>query len=280
MQGGCLCTASSTLLVSGAIQLVTAASFFYAGRTISRETRTTHRGAMRAFVTWWSGVGTYLLLEGVLTIVAATATVPLAILVGSRYLGYVAIAAGLWGLTYYVLFLWTGRAALRWPLAALFTLLVISLIGILAANRPIGVDVERWLVLLRFETPVRGPFYTATLAGFALPPILASIGYLSLWRRATTRHQRYRIALVSLSIILYLGSGLVVRLGTNDWLMFVNLTVVGLGTAFAVLFAYHPPRAIHAWLGLGQSDPYTPRTQADQRRLKQEAFAQRCRELV
>lgn len=192
-----------------------------------------------------------------------------------RYVGYVAIGTGLWGITYYVYFLWTGRADARLPIGAFFAAMALALIAYLVAHRPVGVDVETWLVLLRFDQPVRGPLYSLILAGFALPPIVASVGYLSLLPKTPRREQRYRIALVSVSIILYLGSGLVVRLGTSDRLMFVNLTLFGLGTALAALWAYHPPSMLRAWLA---REPDRARVAA--RVPQQGSFSQRCHELI
>lgn len=267
--------------MSGAVQLIGAASFLYAGRAVRSEMRQTAApSAGAAFAVWWSAIGAYLAIEGAMTIAGAlgyTALVPWLVV---RYLGYVLIGAGLWGLTYYVAFVWTGRQGLRVPLAVLFAALSATLIGYFVTRRPLSVVAQDWLVGFTFAAEPTGPLYTAILTGFALPPIAAAFGYLSLWSRTQRRDQRYRIALVSVSIILYLGSGLVVRLGTNDFLMFVNLALFGLGMAAAVLLAYRPPRAIRAWLGIGATG-YRPQDEREKERmLRREALARRCRDLV
>jgi uncharacterized membrane protein len=89
-----------------------------------------------------------------------------------------------------------------------------------------------------------GRLYQAVYVAVGVPPLLAGLAYLSLLFRVKEPIQRYRVALVGGSILLWVGSGLVARLSGSGLAAFLTLAVVGLGAAIAVLLAYHPPRAI------------------------------------
>lgn len=260
------------------VQLATSTAFLTVGRALGRGDRKgAERGAALAFRTWWTGIGAALAMEGLVTLLAAAGTLPVTMLVSVRYAGIVLVGAGFWGLTYYVSYLWMGRAGLRVPLAVLFGVLALALVLLVATHGPRGVDAREWAVLIAFETPLRTPLYALIVAGFVLPPVVACVGYLSLWTKTSHRAQRYRIALVSLSVILYLVVGLVARLATSDRLLFANVALGAPGTALAAWLAYHPPGAVRAWL----EDPAAAQAlRVEERKARQEALTARCREML
>lgn len=270
---------SGTLALAGLIGAVTAASFFAVGGTLRRRTHATGSavGAARAFVAWWWCVGAYMAIQAALALLVAADVGVFPLWLAALYLTGPLLAAGLWGLTYYIAYLYLGKPAAALPLALVFVVAAAWYDWTHFAHRPLAVHAGTWLVEGTFADRPAGPAYTAMLSLFALPPIVASVAYLSLLPRVEGRMQRFRLVLVSASIIAWLGTGLAARLGTNDFLKFVNLSVFGLGTAALILVAYHPPRFVRAAFAL---DAEAVETRRSERRLRSAQLAARCRELL
>ena len=83
---------------------------------------------------------------------------------------------------------------------------------------------------------------------FAVPLLLSTLAYLSLLRRVREPAQRYRLMLVSGSILAWVAGGYAGSSSGNALAQFVSVTVLGLGAAVTVLLAYRPPRPVAAWL--------------------------------
>lgn len=239
---------AGTLALSALLQLLTAASFLRVGATLRRRAVSGEkRRAALAFVAWWWGVAAYLVVQGFLTMLAAAGVAPLPLYVAAHVASAPLLAASVWGIAFYVLYLFTGWERLALPLGAFYAACGVAYVALLPWYGVRAPLVSAWLVGLEYARPLDAR-YSLVLAAFALPPILGSLAYLSLVPRLATRAQKYRATLVSLGILAWLGSGLVVRLGSNDLAKAVNLTIVGLLTALTVLAAYHPPRRVARWL--------------------------------
>lgn len=272
--------ATPTLAFAGFMSLVACGAFFAVGRTLRRTLDASGEGAgaARAFVLWWICLGTYVGVEGALTLLTSVGAAPFEAWLAERYVTGPLLAVALWGLSYYVAYLYSGSTRLKLPLAALFAIAAIGYDWAIFDGRPYALRDAPWLVELAYAGGRDSLLYRAVLTTYALPPLVASVLYLTLLPRVTNRHQRYRIILVSTSIILWIGSGLVIRLGTSDLLKFVNLTVFGLGAAIAILLAYHPPRFLRARLHL----PPLPQEErvAEEREARRAALHARVRDLV
>ncbi|HEX2066348.1 MAG TPA: hypothetical protein VHI93_05995, partial [Candidatus Thermoplasmatota archaeon] len=159
-------------------------------------------------------------------------------------------------------FLYTGSRRGGRLLAALYVLVAAAFFHATFVERP-PLEVRPWLV--GFEDS--SLLYRSVYALVGLPPIVASLAYLSLLRHTQDPAQRRRVLLTSLGILAYVGGGLAARLADDDLVVFLTLVPLGLLSAAATLMAHTPPRP-----------RATPRPAAA--RAQDDAFAQRLRELV
>lgn len=239
---------SSTLLLAALVHLVTAASFVAVGRAVLRRHASPEsRGAARAGAAWWWALGTYLAIQALLTLLAAVGRAAVPVFLAARVVTVPLLCLAVWGLTYHLVYLFTGNARAALPLALLYGAIAVAFYVASFSPMPGEVVVGPWVAEL--EGTGEGPLYQAVYLGVGLPPILASLAYFSLLFRVKEPMQRYRVALLGGSILLWVGSGLVARLEGRGLAAFVTLVVVGLGAAVAVFLAYHPPRALARRLG-------------------------------
>lgn len=246
-----------------ALSAAGAVLFFVVGRTIQkRHVSAEARSAQTAFVTWWYGlgavsaVGTVLALPGFprdLTLFLVLTVILLAVL-----------CAALAGLLHYLVFLYTNRnllAALALGYVVLFGLLV----AFIFASHPDGVETTAQGPQLHYATPVdQGPLYWLVVILFIVPPIVASLAYLSLYWKADDPMLKRRILLVSLSIAVWFGSSLLglspgARQGTQqaDWWV-ITSHIISLVAAATILYAYRGLRPAHP------QGTQTPSAPADQ----------------
>ena len=240
--------ATASLLVAAASSLVVGLAFLGVARAVSRRPGEGDRVlARRAHALWWAGLGTYLVLQSLLTFAGAFDRLTTEAYLVSRLVALPLLCLSTWGITFYMLYLYTGRRELAGPLALAYGAICMLFFWV-TYSTPQAVIVERWIVTLRDDAPL----YRLLYALVGLPPILASLAYLWLLRRTREPEQRYRIALTAGSILLYVGSGLVARLTANDALIFATLVGLGSLAAAASLAAYYPPAALRARLREGR----------------------------
>lgn len=258
---------SVTLLIAGLVSIVTGASFLLVARRVLQRPVDREKAALRAYATWWAGMGLYLCAQGVFTTVAASGADVATAYLAARSLLIPLLCAGVWGLTGYFVYLYTGR---RWWMGlAILYALVGALFLVVTYTGGRMVEVGNWLV----GVDDSGQLYRLVYVLVGAPPLLAAFAYLGLLRHAEEPMQRYRILLVAGSVLAYIGSGLAARLSQNGTLIFVTLVVLGLAAATAALLAYYPPQWVQVRLA---SDPESE----NQREAKEAARNERCKQLL
>lgn len=230
----------ATLLAAGAISIAMGVAFGLVAREVGRRgAGGSHAIARRAHVTWWAALGSYLVLQGALTMLAGANALDERSYAASRVIAIPLLCASVWGISTYLVYLYTGREragrVLGWAYAAVGALFAYVTF---AGGMP-RILIHEWTIGLDDTAP--GYRIVYLLVG--LPPIVASIAYLALLRRTSDPVQRYRIKLVGGSILAYVASGLAARLAENDVLIFVTLVLLGGGAAVASVAAQFPPRA-------------------------------------
>lgn len=253
---------TGTLIVAGGMSIGVGLSFAAVARAIGRrlgdrETRL----AQMSFMAWWGGLAVYLVLHGGLTVAAAFHSVSPQVYLATRLVNIPALCVAIWGITSFLLYLYVGARQV-FAASAVFIGSVAILFFWATFTGSTEVQVRTWMVGVEDS----GPAYRFVYLVLGLPPIAAALGYLGLLRRVTTRSQRYRIALVSGSILAYVGSGLAARLSAGDAAVFVTLVVVGSLAAAAALLAYHPPVPVQRWI-----DQTGPRPENDRPSLQERA---------
>lgn len=264
---------ATTLLVASAINAVVAASFFVVGRAVSRQDTGQTHGALPALAMWWWALGGYLALQSALLLDAVFREPSLAVYLASRVLATPLLCAAAGCLTYYMLYLFTGRHGFRVPIVFLYVATAVIFFVATFMPAPTGVVVTDWMV--RGNLP-DGPMERIVYALVGIPPIASGIALLVAANRLEAP-QRYRATLVAIGILAYVGSGLAAFLGTNATVQFVALTGMGILASACVLMAYHPPRAVRERLGLAELGPPAANGKRDKRTLDVRA---RCSELV
>ncbi len=236
---------ASLLVVTGLIQLFACATFGYTAYELAvRALQTRDVGAGRAFVAWWGGMSFYMGVTGIMAVAAGFGWRPLDAFITARLIVIPVISLAAGGLTYYVAYLYTGKAGLKYLVAAYYALVGSVYLAATYLSDPQSLEVTTWSAALAPRVPNLDVIY----ALFGLPAIISALAYLSLAFRPLEPAQRYRITLVATSILGWVVSGIVSSALRDPFLIFLGITFSGIVTAFAVLLAYRPPGFVRRWL--------------------------------
>ncbi|MCI4321851.1 MAG: hypothetical protein L3K18_08535 [Thermoplasmata archaeon] len=242
----------NTALGAGIASLVGAALYLFVGWRISRRAVSPEsRFAASQFTLFWIALSGATAIGGLLSLVAAFTTPALALAVTITDLNILLACALLWGLVGYLVYLYTGRGFVV-PLAVLYGTLYVLLLYYLTAGDATSVVVTAGTVGVTYTTPVGGPILGVLAILLIVPEFLASFAYFTLVFRTKDRTIRYRVALVSWSLIAWfsigsanigaaLGGGLAAEVFGRS---------IGDIAALVILLAYYPPMAIRNRLGV------------------------------
>lgn len=246
------------LYFSAAVQFVSSVIFFYVGYTIlGRKVSTESRLALSAFSLWWVGLGLSTLLTSGLILAARQGFTHLALHEAALHLQLVLICVILWGLLYYLLYLYTGRRWLVYAVGVFYVLYYMTLVYWVAWQNPTHVELERWRVVMKYERESTNAVLQLIVALLVLPQIIGAIAYFRLYFFADHPVQKYRIALVSLSILVWFSTALIsslAQISTSDTGQVIS-RMVSLGAALTVLMAYRPPKWIRERLAMAKAGP-------------------------
>ena len=237
-----------TLFFGALLSALCAGIYFYVGRVLSRRrsaTPDTHL-AWRLFVVWWYALAASNLSTGILSLLGAFGIVQLPLFTTFTLVNLLTICVALFGLVFYLLYLFTGSRRVLGPLGVFYVGYYMLLVYYVQASEPINVAVERWRATLVYQNQLRGPLFSMVLWLLLLPPIIGGLAYFVLYFRVDTVTQKYRILLVSWSIIIwFLSASLASVSGIGDLdLWQIASRFIGLGAALAIMMAYQPP----AWV--------------------------------
>lgn len=233
-----------TLLVDGALTILASILFFtVSGSVARRRADGDARTANLAFATWWGSLGLTALLFGVPRALAAFGLLRPEDFVAVVYAGVLPLCAGLAGLLHYLLFVVTGERRWLVPIAGGYMAYFAVGIGYIASLGPVGFATAPWSLSVVYANAAGGwPLWTL-LTVLVTPPLAALAPYLRLYARLESATQRYRLVLVSASIVTWFLSIVVAsEVGLEQLVAFHPLSrVASLAAALAVYFAYAPP---------------------------------------
>lgn len=268
---------STTLTLAGFVSVVVGISFLLvAPRVLAARISAENRLARNAHAMWWALLGTYLLIHGLLTISAGRDIDVKQAYFFSRIITVPLLCAAVWGISAYLLHLYTGNRGWAVGLAVAYVGVAALFYFVTYGEGPREVQVSPWVVGYDDSTPA----YRLVYLLVGLPPIAASIAYLALIGRAQTRLQRYRILLGGSSILLYVGMGLLARLAAPDIVIFLTLVPVGAVAALAALLTQYPPSPWLQRLNMPAASSVGASGLDGNPRLRREAFMHRLRELI
>lgn len=246
-----------TLLLDSALQVATAIMYAYVGYVITRRPTTGDaRLATNLFATWWVGLALTTLGGVANRVLGYLHVTDVALYTTITYAVFLALMISLWGLLYYLLYLFTGTRRWLWPVTAFYVALYVYTLYLIAVAKPIGVKVQAWSVTMEYANQPTGWTVVVFFIALLVPILLGAIGYARLYFRVEGRTPRYRIGMVSSTFVLWFGSSLVVTiLQTNTspaWQVMSRF--IGLAAAVAIYFAYRPPAWVRARYGIRAID--------------------------
>jgi len=235
---------STTLLAAAGFSLVSAAVYVFLGVRLGlREVSPEGALPARMFAAWWLGLGSSTVMTGIMTLAGGLGFVNVDLFLVLTYLNVGLICVALCGLLYYLLYLYTGLRNILAPLAVFYLAYFVLLLLFLQYSHASGVDLKDWQVALHYDRQPGGVFLALVIGLLLLPQLLGGLAYLTLYFKARGPTQRYRIALVSLAILVWFGSPLLgLGAGVSNNVSWQLLTrFVSLAAAITILLAYYPP---------------------------------------
>lgn len=199
------------------------------------------RFGTRAFAAYWALTGAYQAMTAVQHALAAAGIAPFPLAVGVRYVGLGLATAGVAALLCYLAYLRTGSRRWTRPIV-----LAYALAGALAGlhvwrSRPVAVALTAWSVDVAYANDFMSGLFLPLMLMLLAVPIVATVWYLTLARKASDRRQRFRIVAVGAGVSLQLLSFLVARLVESEAWQLISRALLGLLVALLVWSAYRPP---------------------------------------
>lgn len=247
------------LIVAAVIAIATGALYLYVGSVVSRRrVEGDAQLASKAFSAWWMGLGAVTMGGGIMNGLAVSGWTDLAVWLAYTYIVLLVLCIALWGLLYYLVYLFTGSRRAFWPVTVFYLGFYGYLVYFVTVLHPIGVQVGTWNATIQYEhTPAPISTTIAVLLLIA-PHVLGALAYASLYFRVETTTQRYRIGMIAGTILAWFGSSLVVSLtgSGGDWWQFAS-RAIGIAAAFGIYFAFRPPAWVRARYGVQAVDEGT-----------------------
>lgn len=248
-----------TLLLSAAFALVSAGLYAYVGRVIlRREVRGDARLASTLFATFWFALGGVTALGSANSVMGWMGVTEPAAYLTVMHAVFLILWVALWALLYYLGYLFTGSRRLLIPITAFYVAFYVWTLYLIASAGAPRVEVGEWTAAVKFATPP-APGSPASLAFAALlvvPVILGAGLYARLFFKVDGATQRYRIGMVSGTILAWFGSSLVasiLQLGSSPWWQIAS-RFIGVAAGIMIYFAYRPPRWIRERYGIQSID--------------------------
>ena len=247
-------TIQSTLIFSVIFAVLAAGIYAYVGWRLSKRRipSSESRVAWRFFTVWWYGLAATTLIIGLLNLLGALGVTDLALFVTATYVNLQISCLALLGLFYYLIYLFTGNSRWLVPLTVLYTLYYILLVYYITASDPLNVTLEPWRAGLAYRTPLTGPVIAILVVLLFVSQVIGGLAYFTLYFQVPDVTQKYRILLVSWSIIIWFISPLATLLGgwgEQDWWQIAS-RLLGLTAALTILAAYLPPRWLKQRYGI------------------------------
>jgi len=243
-----------TLLFGALLSALCAGIYYYVGRVLSRRNSASSesRLAWQLFVLFWYALAGASLSTATQNLLGAFGITDLPLFVTISIVNLLVTCVALFGLMYYLVYLFSGNRQWLAPLVVFYIAYYIFLVYFIQASDPVSVVVEPWRTRLVYQEEISNPLVLVLLLVLLFPQIIGSLAYFTLYFRVKTSTQKYRILLVSWSIIIWFLSAFVVNIaGISQlgWWQVVS-RLIGLVAALMILMAYLPPLSIKRRFGI------------------------------
>jgi hypothetical protein len=210
------------------------------------------RQAWKAYVIFWAAIGTQELLSQVSSIVALAGVTDINVHLAFSLLSILLISLALWGLLYFLVYVYSGKTAYYWVLAGFYIAYFIFLIAFTFYRNPTGIELVGPGAAIQYEREVPIVIGLVVLATLVFPQIIAGFMYFLLYFRVKERALKYRVLLVSWSIILWFGLAFLASLfgvSALSYWPFVS-SFIALMAVLVSYLAYFPPNWVQHRLNL------------------------------
>lgn len=245
---------SNTLVLGAALAVLAAILYAYvAVRVGRRRVSEDARLASKLFALWWNALAGITALGALSTILGLAGVRSLPVYVAISNVALLCLVLGLWALLYYLVFLYTGSRRALVPLSVCYALLYAATVGVQVWRHPLSVTEGTWSTTIAYERPLPRAGTIVFTVLILVPQLLAALAYLSLYFRLEDRTKKYRVLLVSGSILFVFAAPLVgPALAGEGWPLVSR--IIGLAAATATLAAFVPPTWIRARWGVRSID--------------------------
>lgn len=233
--------ADTTLMLAGATILAVAVLYFFVGRAVlDPGAPRPERMARNAFALWWFGLAARTTREAVGNLLVVAGIDDVAFHTSLEYLGFVFLFVALAGLMYYLLYLYTGRPWVIYPISVFYGLFLFIAFYLTNLRNAVGLEIDEWSVGLDYASPASPLFLNLLLGALLVPLVIGVVLYLLLYTKVSAPIQKRRIQLVAGALLFWFGSvsiAVVMNLNDHDYWGFVS-RVIALIAAVVILYAY------------------------------------------
>lgn len=243
--------APTTLLAGIGLAALTGLVYFAVGGLVMRRSqRVEEKGVVRAFALWWFALGAFTLTTVARDLLAVLGLLTNDIVEASIHLSIPSLLLGLWGLFYYLGYIFVGRRRLLVPSIVLYGALYVGFVYLGSTLEPVGVEMRTWNVEVDYADELTPALNMALLTALLLPIVLGVLAYASLAIRVQAAEQKFRIGMVSIAFLVWFGGSMIagiVGLTQIDWWS-LAARILGLTSSLLVAVAYAPPLLVRRLL--------------------------------
>jgi hypothetical protein len=216
-----------------------AAVYLYVGyRLAERRTSPASRLASIQFALWWGGLGASVGLGGIELLLAVGNALSFPLAMTIQMVSLLVDCTFLWGLTGFLLYVYTGRYHLI-EVSMVYIGFYIAYLYWFFAQVPYAIVFRMANPTWQFHVGENFPLTLVLVIVLIGPELVGAILYLSLRFRTRDAAQRYRITLVGGGILLWFALDLFIPGSTIPWLIAKTLLQVIPG--ILSLTAFYPP---------------------------------------
>jgi len=253
---------TQTLAISSVATLLTGILYIYIGHVLRRRRVSADaRLANGMFVLWWQSLGYISVLAVAINALYMAKALQIWVYQSYVLLVLLVLFAALWGLQFYLVFLYTGSRRSFVRLGVFYALLFAATVVLVQrAGPPASIVDDGWTLKTEPMVTYGLAFNLVFVLLIVGPQIVAAIFYARLCRKTSDRTQRYRIALVTSSILVWFGSSVLATAANASTALWWQLTsrAIGIAGAVVILWAYKPPMAVRRKYAIRSIDDEPP----------------------
>lgn len=231
----------TTLLLAGVTVLAVAVLYFFVGRAVlDPASPRPERWARNAFGLWWFALAARTVREGAGNLLVVIGIEDVALHTSLEYLSLVFLFVGLTGLMYYLLYLYTGRSWVLYPIAVFYGVFLFLGFYVRNLQNPVGLEIGTWSVELDYGAAVSPLLINLLRGALIIPLVIAVLLYFLLHVVIDAPLQKARIRWVGGALLFWFASvGIAIATNLNELVYwgFVSRVIAGIA-AVAILYAF------------------------------------------